>query len=219
VGDIKTKAVIFDLDGVIVSTDEYHYQAWKRMADEEGIYFDRRINEKLRGISRMESLDIILRNSGRRYAREEKIRLAGNKNKYYLELLGRLTPDSILPGVAGAFRELRERGVKLAVGSSSRNAAAILDKIGLNGYFDAVVDGNEITHAKPDPEIFLLAAEKLGLRPGECVVVEDAEAGIDAARTGGMKTVGVGFASRYAKADYRAIDMTSVEIGFLLDRL
>lgn len=213
---MSKKAVIFDLDGVIVSTDEYHYQAWKRMADEEGIYFDREINEDLRGVSRMESLAIILRRSEKAYTEAEQAGLAQRKNEYYRALLNNLKPDDILPGVLPVLQQLKERGIKIAIGSSSKNTPFILEKIGLGNYFDAVADGNEIKNSKPDPEVFLLAAEKLGLEPEECVVVEDAEAGIEAALAGGMKAVGVGSAFHYPKAHYTVKDLSCVSIDELL---
>jgi len=158
---MSIKAVIFDLDGVIVSTDEYHFKAWKQLSDEEDIYFDRKINELLRGVSRMESLEIILRKSKKDYTQEEKASLAQRKNQYYRELLENLTPKEILPGVM----ELKAMPKKIAIGSSSKNAKFILNKIGLNDYFDAIADGSEIVKSKPDPEVFLLAASKLGILP------------------------------------------------------
>lgn len=189
------KAVIFDLDGVIVSTDEYHYQAWKQISDAEGIEFDRTINEQLRGVSRMESLEIILSQADRQYTPEQKDDLASGKNKIYRNLLDTLSERDILPGVQTLLSDLKARQVKIAIGSSSKNTPVILKKIGLENTFDVVVDGNDIRHSKPDPEVFLLAAEKLGLSPSDCVVVEDAEAGIAAAIAAGMKVIGVGTAA------------------------
>jgi beta-phosphoglucomutase len=207
---MKIKAVIFDLDGVIVSTDEYHYQAWKTIADKEGIYFDREINEKLRGVSRMESLDIILQNSRRSYSDSEREALAYQKNEIYKQLLNRITPKDILPGAEPVLKALRVLNIKTAVGSSSKNAFFILQKIGLTDAFDAIVDGNEIKKSKPDPEVFLMAARKLCVSPSECIVVEDAYAGIDAAVTAGMVTIGVGYASKYEKAQYKFKDLTEL---------
>lgn len=198
------QAVIFDLDGVIVSTDGFHYRAWKEMADQQGIYFDKVINNRLRGVSRMESLEIILERAEREYTPEEKLAMATAKNDLYRESLADLTPADILPGVMRVLEGLREKNVKLAIGSSSRNTPVILKQIGLADFFDAVADGNQITNSKPDPEVFLLAARLLGIAPEDCVVVEDAFAGIDAARAGNMKAVGVGDASRYEKADLTA---------------
>jgi beta-phosphoglucomutase len=213
---MSKKAVIFDLDGVIVSTDEYHYRAWKRMADEEGIDFDRTINESLRGISRMESLEIVLERASKSYTTTEKAELARRKNEYYKQLLNQLTPADILPGVMPVLEQLKREGIKIAVGSSSKNTPVILEKIGLDRCFDAVADGNQITHSKPDPEVFLLAAAKLQIRPEDCVVVEDAAAGIDAAVTGKMKAVAVGAAAGYEKARLGLRDLTGISIDELL---
>lgn len=201
---MSKKAVIFDLDGVIVSTDGLHYKAWKHMADREGIYFDETINNRLRGVSRMESLEIILERAKKAYTSDEKETLATAKNDIYRESLSELSPGDILPGVSSLLAALREKGIMLAIGSSSRNTPIILKQIGLENYFDAVADGNQISRSKPDPEVFLLAAKLLGLSPADCAVVEDAVAGIDAAKAGGMKAVGVGDASAYQKADVTA---------------
>lgn len=197
------KAFIFDLDGVIVSTDELHYAAWKQMADGEGIYFDRAINERLRGVSRMQSLEIILERASRGYSESEKLALAELKNDIYRKLLNKLTPADRLCGVTETLSVLRERGYKLAIGSSSKNTPTILEKIGYGGYFDAVSDGNNISRSKPDPEVFLCAAEFLGLNPAECYVVEDAEAGIIAANAGGFTSVGIGSAALSDNADVK----------------
>ena len=188
------RGVIFDLDGVIVSTDDLHFQAWKAIADREDIPFDRRINDRLRGVSRMESLEIILEKSPRSYTKEEKTALAEAKNDIYKESLQQLSARNILPGVERALAGFKAMGVKLAIGSSSKNAAAILEHIGLTGQFDAVVGGQDITRSKPDPEVFLVAAQRLGLQPQDCVVIEDADAGIEAAIAAGMKAVGIGAA-------------------------
>lgn len=204
-------AVIFDLDGVIVSTDEYHYQGWKRLADEEGIAFDRAVNERLRGVSRMESLEIVLEKSPRRHPDGEKAAMAAQKNGYYQELLRtRLQPGDILPGVMPLLRRLRANGVRLAIGSSSRNTPVILERIGLADFFDAVADGNQIRQSKPDPEVFLLAAAKLGCRPEDCLVVEDAVAGVEAALAGGMAVLAVGSARNDPRATMSAADLQPV---------
>ena len=185
------KAVIFDLDGVIVSTDNCHYEAWKKLADEEGIYFDRKINDRLRGVSRMASLEIVLEKADKTYTEEEKKELAERKNGYYKELIQELTPNDILPGAMENLEELKKKGIKIAIGSSSKNTPIILKQIGLDGYFDAVSDGNNITHSKPNPEVFVKAAQMLGISPENCLVVEDADAGIEAGKNGGMKTLSV----------------------------
>lgn len=197
------KAFIFDLDGVIVSTDELHYQAWKKMADKEGVYFDRHINERLRGVSRMQSLEIILERSKKIYSDKEKVVLSERKNEIYREMLKRLTPGDRLPLVTETLKGLRENGYKLAIGSSSKNAPSILEKIGYKKYFDVVSDGNNISNSKPDPEVFLCASRDLGIPPCECYVVEDAEAGIQAANTGGFVSVGIGSAAEYSGADIK----------------
>ena len=159
---MKYKGIIFDLDGVICFTDKYHYQAWKAMADQIGVYFDEQINNRLRGVSRMESLDIILERCSRKYSMEEKEALAAEKNKRYRELLSGMTPDDLSDEVKETLDKLRANGAKLAIGSSSKNAKMILSRIGLEGYFDAVSDGTNISRSKPDPEVFLKAAEFLG---------------------------------------------------------
>ncbi|MGE5559148.1 MAG: beta-phosphoglucomutase [Bacillota bacterium] len=208
----KIKAVIFDLDGVIVTTDECHYKAWRKLADEEGIYFDRGINERLRGVSRMDSLEILLEKSPREYSREEKELLAERKNGYYREYIGSLTPADILPGMMEIFHELRRKGLKIAVGSSSKNAATILNRIGLAKFFDCVVDGSHIVKSKPDPEIFLKIAFYLKIPPENCLVVEDADAGIEAALAGGMQAAAVGAAADNPKAAYRAVTLYELPI-------
>lgn len=204
------KAFIFDLDGVLVSTDKYHYQAWKKMADDEGIYFDEKINDRLRGVSRMASLGIVLERAGRQYTEEEKVALANKKNDLYRDLLRNLTPADRLAGVTETLEKLRAEGFLLAVGSSSKNTPTILDKIGYGGYFDAVSDGNNITKSKPDPEVFVKAAEMLKLPAEECFVVEDAKAGIDAAKAGGFVSVGIGDAAHYDKTDYKILTMSDI---------
>ena len=196
------KAFIFDLDGVIVSTDSLHYRAWKALADSESIYFDEEINNRLRGVSRMESLEIILERATRTYTDEEKVAMAERKNGIYRELLQVLTPSDRLAGVTETLDALRAQGYKLAIGSSSKNTPIILEKIGYSGYFDAISDGNNIKNSKPDPEVFLKAAEFLQLQPSECFVVEDAEAGITAAKAGGFTAIGIGSAAEDPNADY-----------------
>lgn len=203
------KAVLFDLDGVIVSTDRCHYRAWKRMADEEGIFFDEKINDRLRGVSRMASLEIVLERASRSYTDDEKAALAARKNDYYRDLIRELTPSDILPGAMENLNELKENGILVAVGSSSKNTPLILRRIGLDAFFDAVSDGNNISHSKPDPEVFLKAAEMLGADPADCLVVEDADAGIEAGRRGGMKTLSVKGARG---ADYFAPDLSDYSI-------
>lgn len=197
------KGIIFDLDGVICSTDQYHYQARKEMADREGIYFDWEINKRLRGVSRMESLDIILEKASKNYTDEQKLEMATGKNERYKVLLDNVTPNDCFPGVIESLKKLKRLGIKIAIGSSSKNATSILHKLGIYDLFDAVADGNDITKSKPDPEVFLVAAKRLGLKPTDCYVVEDAEAGIDAAKSGGFTSVGINDAENYYKTDIK----------------
>lgn len=212
------KAVIFDLDGVIVTTDNYHYEAWKQLADEENIYFDRDINERLRGVSRMESLNIILEKSTKAYSEDEKLELATRKNNYYKELIKKLTPCDILPGVNDLLLELKNFNIKTAIGSSSKNSPNILKYIGLDSSFDTTVDGNDIKNSKPDPEVFLKAAEKLNVSPSQCLVIEDAEAGVEAALRGKMKVLAVGFASKCCdNATLCSENLTKVALKDLLN--
>ena len=203
------RGVIFDLDGVLVSTDEFHYQAWKRLANEEGIPFDDNVNHRLRGVSRMASLEIILEKSPKQYSQEEKIKLAERKNSYYCELLQKLNPDALLPGSLETVQRFTNLGIKTAIGSSSKNAKFIMKRIGLAGKIDVVVDGNDITNSKPHPEVFLLAATRMGLSPSQCLVIEDAEAGVEAARRAGMVVLGIGTRERLKEADH--------VVGSLLD--
>lgn len=210
------RAVIFDLDGVIVSTDDCHYRAWQRMADEEGLPFDRERNELLRGVSRMESLALILEQSPREYTPAEKQELAARKNGYYRDLIRGLTGHDLLPGALQFMEDLRARGLKLAVASSSKNTPAILERIGLAEYFDAVADGNDISRSKPDPEVFLLAAARLGIPPEECVVVEDAEAGVQGALAAGMRVLAVGSAAGSDLATWSAENLAVVKAEDLL---
>lgn len=197
------KGIIFDLDGVLVFTDKLHYKAWKQMADKMGIYFDEEINNRLRGVSRMDSLEIILENyHGPALSKEEKERLATEKNDTYRELLNTMTREDVANEVRETLNELKRRGYKLSLGSSSKNAKFILERVELLDVFDAISDGNNITRSKPDPEVFLKGAEYLGEKPENCLVVEDAEAGVDAGLEGGMKVAAIGDAINCHKADY-----------------
>lgn len=198
----KYKGIIFDLDGVICYTDKYHYQAWKKLADSLGIYFDEEINNRLRGVSRMESLEIILERSDKEYTSGEKQQLADRKNEEYVRLLAEMSPKDLSEEVKDTLDVLHSRRYLLAIGSSSKNAKNILKRLGLGNYFDAVSDGTNITKSKPDPEVFLKAAEYLHADPAECLVVEDAKAGIDAATAGGFDSAGLGEAAAYEKTVY-----------------
>lgn len=196
------EAVIFDLDGVICHTDQYHYQAWKTLADELGIYFDEKINHRLRGVSRMESLAIILERYEGELSEKEKILYAEKKNEIYKRLLENMSPKELSEEVMTILDVLRRRDLKLAIGSSSKNARFILKQLRLEDYFDAISDGNNISHSKPDPEVFLKASEYVGVVPEKCIVVEDAEAGLEAAIAGGMDCAAIGSAVKCEKATY-----------------
>lgn len=192
------KGVIFDLDGVILSTDEYHFLAWKQLADKLDIPFDREKNNLLRGVSRMESLEIVL--DGREYSDEQKAAFAAEKNETYRALLSRMTPSDVSNDVKNTISTLRSRKIKVAIGSSSKNTKFILERVGMINDFDAIADGNDIKKSKPDPEVFLVAAKRIGLAPSECIVVEDALAGIDAAVAGGFFPVAIGDAVKHPGA-------------------
>lgn len=199
---MEMKAIIFDLDGVICFTDKYHYQAWKALADELGIYFDYEINNRLRGVSRMDSLDIILEKSKETYSADEKVALASKKNDMYIKLLENMSENDLSDEVKHTLDALKARGYLLAIGSSSKNAKLILKRLGLGNYFDAIADGTGIKMSKPDPEVFLLAAKLLEMEPSDCLVVEDATAGIDAGVAGDFQCAGLGEASTYEKTTY-----------------
>lgn len=187
------KGIIFDLDGVLVSTDEMHYLAWKRLADELEITgFNREDNRRQRGVSRMASLEVVLEKSDKTYTEEEKAELAERKNGYYLDLLKDMDNSAVLTGVTDALEVLKRKNLLLAVGSASKNAPLILEKTGLLPFLNQVSCGLDTTKSKPDPEVFLVAARKLQLDPAQCLVVEDSAAGIEAAKAGGMKSLGVG---------------------------
>ena len=204
------QGIIFDLDGVICFTDEYHYQAWKRLADELGLAFDREKNNRLRGVSRMASLDIVLEDYPEPLAEAEKLALAEQKNETYKSLLAAMSPADLPEAVRTTLLALRARGLKLAIGSSSKNTPFILRQIGLDGFFDAVSDGNNITKSKPDPEVFLKAAQMLGLEPKDCLVVEDAVAGAEAGHRGGMDVACVGDAAQARAGEYNLASVSGL---------
>ena len=199
---MRIKACLFDLDSVVVDTAKYHYIAWKEMAAELGFDFTEKQNELLKGVSRMRSLDILLGIGKINLTDTEKLLLAENKNNRYLEYVRQMTEEEILPGVSEFLDELREQGIQIALGSASKNAPLILDRIQLMEKFDAIVDGNAVSKAKPDPEVFLRCAELLGVEPVTCLVFEDAQAGIEAARNGGMQVIGVGSPENLSLADH-----------------
>jgi beta-phosphoglucomutase len=195
------KGCIFDLDGVIVDTAKYHYLAWKRLAAELGFEFSEKNNERLKGVSRMQSLEILLEVGGLTFDNDTKLKLAEKKNNWYVEYISKIDESEILPGAEDFIKALKENGIKVALGSASKNSMTILRNIKLAGSFDAIIDGTKVSKAKPDPEVFLLGAQELGLKPEECVVFEDAEAGIEAAKRGGMKAIGIGSPEILKKAD------------------
>lgn len=211
---MKYEAIIFDLDGVICHTDEYHYQAWKAIADELHIPFDKDINNRLRGVSRRESFEIILEQYSGHLTEEEILSYITKKNEIYKKLLGQMTPADLTPMVKNVLNILRAGGILLAIGSSSKNARFILERLGLNDYFDAISDGTNITHSKPDPEVFLKAAAYVGVPAYKCLVVEDAVAGLQAAIAGGMDCAGISDAAKSELATYQLKCFTDLlEIG------
>lgn len=195
------EACLFDLDGVVVDTAKYHFIAWKALAEELGFEFTLEDNERLKGVSRMQSLEILLEIGNMRFSDREKLAMAEKKNALYVSYIEKMTPEETLPGVQNFLQELRESGVKIALGSASKNAPMILERIQLTGMFDAIVDGNSISEAKPNPEVFLKGAERLGVLPENCVVFEDAIAGIEAAQNANMYSVGIGDSDTLGFAD------------------
>lgn len=195
------KGAIFDLDGVIVDTAKYHYLAWRSLAKRLGFEFTEEDNERLKGVSRMESLQILLEVGGVEANEAERLAMADAKNKEYVDYISRLEPSEILPGAREYLLQLRSRGVKVALGSASKNAEFILNRLGIADLFDAVIDGTKVSKAKPDPEVFLAASAALGLEPSACVVFEDAAAGVQAGKAAGSKVVGIGSADILAEAD------------------
>lgn len=208
---------IFDLDGVLTDTAEFHYRAWQRLADEEGLPFDRAANEHLRGVSRRASLELILK--GRVYPEEKIEAMLARKNSYYLEAIRAITPADVLPGARELLAEIRAAGLKIALGSASRNAGEVLDRLGLRPLLDAVADGNSVERPKPAPDLFLFAARLLSLPPAACVVVEDAAAGIEAARAGGLRTIGIGPPERVGRAEAVFPSLEGLHLAALLNAL
>ena len=209
------KGVIFDLDGVLVATDKLHYLAWKRLAQELGIAnFTEQDNVRQRGVSRMASLQVVLEKSNQQYTEQEKVSFAEKKNEYYIESLTHLTKQAILPNAAETVAQLRKKKIRVAVGSVSKNAPAILQRTGLFPLIDEVSCGLNITRSKPDPQVFLIAAEKLALKPAECLVVEDSDAGIQAAKAAGMKSLALGPEKENPLADYHAVSLADLSINW-----
>lgn len=201
----KIKGCIFDLDGVICDTAKYHFKAWRKLANELGFDFTEEDNEKLKGVSRTESLKLILSWGGVEENDEEVLAMmAAKKNDWYLEFINRMSADEVLEGVIPFLNSLKKKGIKIVLGSASKNAIPILEKLELISYFDAIIDGNKTTRSKPDPEVFLLGAEAIGAKPTECIVFEDAEKGVEAALEGNFYTVGVG--------DHNVLDQAHIVI-------
>lgn len=213
---VEIKACIFDLDGVVVDTAKYHYLAWRKLARELGFEFSEQHNERLKGVSRMRSLEILLEVGGLSFPKDEMEKMAAKKNGWYLEYIMQMTPKEILPGAKELLEELRRNGIKLALGSASKNTPVILDKIKLTKHFDVIADGNSVTAAKPAPDIFLKGAELLNVNPSFCVVFEDAEAGIEAAINAGMRTVGIGSKDILSKADFVVPNLKGFSYNTLL---
>jgi beta-phosphoglucomutase len=211
------KAVLFDLDGVLVSTDEYHYHSWKKLSAEEGFdFFDHEFNHKFRGVARMECIEIITKASRKQYTPEQKQELADRKNRYFVESLSKVTTEVLLPGALSALHELKNRGIKIAVASNSRNALTIIKQVKIEHLLDAIVDGHQIENSKPNPEVFLLAAKKVGVSPAHCLVVEDAVTGIESARRAGMKSLGIGTKERLPNANVVIPDLSAISVDELL---
>ncbi|GAB3886409.1 beta-phosphoglucomutase [Spirosoma agri] len=210
------KAFLFDLDGVIVDTAIYHYQAWRRLANELGFDISEEFNERLKGVSRMDSLDIILAHGGMTLPDEKKEELAAQKNQWYLDLVSRMTSDDILPGVATFFSQVHKANLLTALGSVSKNAPMILERIGMSDAFDAIIDGTKISKGKPDPEVFTKGAAELEVDPDECVVFEDAVAGVEAGKRGGMFVVGLGSPDVLTQADLVAASLDVLTVDDVL---
>jgi beta-phosphoglucomutase len=208
---MKYQAVIFDLDGVICHTDEYHYMAWNEIADELKIPYGREINDRMRGIDRMASLEVLLQGGEKIYSDEIKEQFANKKNKIYQSLLENLSPKNLEPEVKETLDAVRTTGLKIGIGSSSKNTKLILKRLGLGTFFDAVADGTDVSHAKPNPEVFLIAAERLGVEPKACLVVEDATSGIMAAKAAGMDSAAMGDAAELGLADYKLMHLSQLQ--------
>lgn len=208
------KGFIFDLDGVLTDTAEYHYRGWKRLAQEENLPFSREDNEHLRGIPRRESLMLILKD--RRVPETKIVEMMERKNSYYLEFIREISPRDLLPGARELLEEIRAAGLKNALGSASKNAAEVLDRLGIRSLFDAISDGHSVERQKPAPDLFLHAARQLGLSPQECVVIEDATAGIEAAHAGGFYSIGLGPRERVGTADISFPSLEGLHLADLL---
>ncbi len=212
---MNKKAIIFDLDGIIVDTAKYHYLAWKNLANELGFEFTENQNEQLKGVSRVRSLEILLEIGNIELSEDKKQTLLTEKNKEYLEYVNKMTSDEILPGIGKLLNYLEENNIKFALGSASKNATLILKKVGLLDKFTAIVDGNNVSKAKPDPEVFINAAEKLDREYSNCIVIEDALAGVQAANNAGMTSVGIGDKNILNEANYNLESTYELTIHFI----
>ncbi len=211
---MKYKGIVFDLDGVVVTTDKFHYMAWKKLADEIGVYFDEKINNRLRGVSRMASLDIILENSDKVYSQSQKEAMANQKNGYYINMIEMMDSSSVIDGAVEFINHVKSCGIKTAIGSSSKNARKILEKTKITDLFDAIADGNDILNSKPEPDVFIAAINKLGIMPEECLVVEDTQAGVEAGIRAGADVMGVGDAQNSPKVKYSFASLKEAEYFF-----
>jgi beta-phosphoglucomutase len=211
------KGFIFDLDGVLVDTAVFHYQAWQKLAKTLGFEIDLKLNEQLKGISRMASLEVILHHGKVDLTDAEKLHWATEKNNWYLDLVKEMTPNDVLPGILSFLENTKKEGIKIALGSASKNAPIILEKIGIAHFFDALIDGNNVAKSKPDPEVFLKGAIALELKNEECIVFEDAYAGIEAAHAANMKTVGIGKKTDLPQADLLYADTSLLNVKKVLE--
>jgi beta-phosphoglucomutase len=214
---MKISAFLFDLDGVLTDTSEFHYQGWKRLADEEGLLFTRQDNEALRGVSRRESLNLLLKDT--QIDEETAHAWMDRKNRYYLEMVEKMTSADLLPGALDLLRELRAARIKTVVASASKNAGLVIERLNLAREIDAVMDARLVAQSKPSPDIFLKAAELAGVTPRQCVVVEDAAAGIEAGKAAGMLTLGIGPQERLEKADVILPNLENIDLVDLLGKL
>lgn len=212
----RLKAFIFDLDGVITDTAEYHYLSWKKLAKEENIPFDREDNEQLRGVSRRRSLELLLKDKKGNYSEEEMQEMMERKNNYYQEYINTITSDDLLPGIKGILTQLKDSNYKLAIASASKNAKPVVKNLGIEELFDTISDGYSVEKTKPAPDLFLHTARNLGVEPGECAVVEDAESGIEAALAAGMLAIGIGPTERVGKAHYRYDTVADIDLEEIL---
>ena len=210
------QAFILDLDGVITDTAEYHFLAWKQLADEEGIPFTREDNEQLRGVSRRQSLELLMGEHAARYTEEQIAEMMARKNGYYQEMLKQITEADFLPGARELLDELRRRGFKVAIGSASKNTPTVLKSLGILDFFDAISDGNCVSRAKPAPDVFVYAAGGMGVPPAQCVVIEDAQSGVEAALAGGMTAVGIGPEERVGAAHFRYDTTADIDLDEIL---